>query len=291
AVSRGQRPAVPVRGGGWDQEHLPGADDALEGQGVVEGPGGRRVLQRPAVDAEVVLGSVDQLDEVVLENSTGVAPAAIDLLDLEVTGLDDGGLRHRYQAGQGRQPQGEGRCGDAEAGGALPDGGTDRACAHGGTLLGGGGAGGGRWGEGAGGVGGRGGRAGGGGGGRAGRGRGEARPGRAGRGRTRGWRGRRGGGRGAGGRRVGPGRQGPGGGGRGRGRSREAGGSGPGGRGPEAGGSGLGGRGREAGGSGLGGRGPEAGAVAAGEKCTQQSRIDTQRRCALTESTFPTCPG
>src|SRR5699024_9175429 len=135
AVSRGQRPAVPVRGGGWDQEHLPGADDALEGQGVVEGPGGRRVLQRPAVDAEVVLGSVDQLDEVVLENSTGVAPAAIDLLDLEVTGLDDGGLRHRYQAGQGRQPQGEGRCGDAEAGGALPDGGTDRACAHGGTLL------------------------------------------------------------------------------------------------------------------------------------------------------------
>src|SRR5699024_7457153 len=90
---------------------------------------------RPAVDAEVVLGSVDQLDEVVLENGTGVAPAAIDLLDLEVTGLDDGGLRHRCQAGQGRQPQGEGRCGDAEAGGALPDGGTDRACAHGGTLL------------------------------------------------------------------------------------------------------------------------------------------------------------
>src|SRR5690625_1170953 len=59
----------------------------------------------------------------------------LDLLDLEVTGLDDGGLRHRCQAGQGRQPQGEGRCGDAEAGGALPDGGTDRACAHGGTLL------------------------------------------------------------------------------------------------------------------------------------------------------------
>src|SRR5690625_6959910 len=109
--------------------------DALEGQGVVEGPGGRGVLQRPAVDAEVVLGSVDQLDEVVLENGTGVAPADIDLLDLEVTGLDDGGLRHRCQAGQGRQPQGEGRCGDAEAGGALPDGGTDRACAHGGTLL------------------------------------------------------------------------------------------------------------------------------------------------------------
>src|SRR5690625_6960686 len=52
----------------------------------------------------------------------------LDLLDLEVTGLDDGGLRHRCQAGQGRQPQGEGRCGDAEAGGALPDGGTDRAC-------------------------------------------------------------------------------------------------------------------------------------------------------------------
>src|SRR5699024_701012 len=84
----------------------------------------------------------------------GVAPAAIDLLDLEVTGLDDGGLRHRCQAGQGRQPQGEGRCGDAEAGGALPDGGTDRACAHGGTLLevrdargGGGGEGGGGGGE------------------------------------------------------------------------------------------------------------------------------------------------
>src|SRR5690625_5745037 len=109
--------------------------DALEGQGVVEGPGGRGVLQRPAVDAEVVLGSVDQLDEVVLENGTGVAHAAIDLLDLEVTGLDDGGLRHRCQAGRGRQPQGEGRCGDAEAGGALPAGGTDRGWAHGGTLL------------------------------------------------------------------------------------------------------------------------------------------------------------
>src|SRR5699024_9070150 len=89
-----------------------------------------------------------------------------DLLDLEVTGLDDGGLRHRCQAGQGRQPQGEGRCGDAEAGGALPDGGTDRARAHGGTLPGGGGARGGGGGGGGGGgrggggpgVGGRGGR-------------------------------------------------------------------------------------------------------------------------------------
>src|SRR5699024_6620873 len=79
----GARLAVPAAGGELDQEPLPGADDALEGQGVVEGPGGRGVLQRPAVDAEVVLGSVDQLDEVVLENGTGVAPAAIDLLDLE----------------------------------------------------------------------------------------------------------------------------------------------------------------------------------------------------------------
>src|SRR5699024_8570232 len=92
--------------------------------------------------------------------------------DLEVTGLDDGGLRHRYQAGQGRQPQGEGRCGDAEAGGALPDGGTDRACAHGGTLLEVRDARGGWWEEGGAGGGGRGGggggAGGGGGGGRAG---------------------------------------------------------------------------------------------------------------------------
>src|SRR5699024_8619315 len=146
------------------------------------------------VDAAGVLGSVGQLDEVVLENGTGVAPAAIDLLDLEVTGLDDGGLRHRCQAGQGRQPQGEGRCGDAEAGGALPDGGTDRACAHGGARLevrdagvggwgegggrgrdggsGGAGGGGGRPGEGGAAGGGRGGGGGGGGRGAGGRGRG-----------------------------------------------------------------------------------------------------------------------
>src|SRR5699024_10282605 len=222
-----------------DQEHLPGADDALEGQGVVEGPGGRGVLQRPAVDAEVVLGSVDQLDEVVLENGTGVAPAAIDLLDLEVTGLDDGGLRHRCQAGQGRQPQGEGRCGDAEAGGALPDGGTDRAGAHGGTLLEVGEARVGRWGGG----GGRGREAGG-----PGLGSGVGRAG--GRGGEAG--GRTPAGRAGGGRGAGPGT-------RGRGR----------------GGWGRGGRGPEAGGPGLGGGGREAGAVAAGEKCTQQSRIDT----------------
>src|SRR5699024_9208185 len=200
-----------------------------------EGPGGRGVLQRPAVDAEVVLGSVDQLDEVVLENGTGVAPAAIDLLDLEVTGLDDGGLRHRCQAGQGRQPQGEGRCGDAEAGGALPDGGTDRACAHGGTLL-------------------------------------EVRDARVGGWEEGGGRGREAGGPGLGSRVGRPaGRAWEAGGRRPAGRARARRGK----RGGEAGGWGLGGRGPEAGGSGRGGGGREAGAVAAGEKCTQQSRIDT----------------
>src|SRR5699024_1755124 len=185
-VRLGQRLAVPVAGGELDQEHLPGADDALEGQGVVEGPGGRGVLQRPAVDAEVVLGSVDQLDEVVLENGTGVAPAAIDLLDLEVTGLDDGGLRHRCQAGQGRQPQGEG--------GARGGGGRGGGVGEGG---GGGGGGGGRRGAG-------GGRAGAGGEGAGGR---RVGPGRQGSGGRRVGPGRQG----SGGRRVGPGRQGSGG--------------------------------------------------------------------------------
>src|SRR5699024_8535057 len=126
----------------------------------------------------------------------------------------DGGLRHRCQAGQGRQPQGEGRCGDAEAGGALPDGGTDRACAHGGTLLEVRDARVGRWEEGGG------------------RGREAGGPGLGGRGREAGG---GGGGGGAGGGGAGPGGEGWGGGGGGWGRSREAGGSGLGGRGPEAG--------------------------------------------------------
>ena len=99
-----------------DEEGAAGGDGALEGEDArrVEGAGRGGVLEGPAGEVDRLLGGVHELDEVVGEGRAGVAAAAVDLVDLQVAGDDDGGVSGGDEPGQGGDPEGEGSGGGTD---------------------------------------------------------------------------------------------------------------------------------------------------------------------------------
>src|SRR5699024_11820921 len=73
------------------------------------------VCSSDLVDVDIGVGGVDQFDEVVLHGRAGVAATAVDLVDPEVAGGDDGGRGGGGEAGREAQAEREGRDGAADA--------------------------------------------------------------------------------------------------------------------------------------------------------------------------------
>ena len=129
-VCLGQGLAVAVAVGELDEEGAAGGDGAGQREAVVEVARLGGVLQGPAIDRHVGAGGVDQLDEVVLDGGAGVAATAVDLVDLQFAGGDDGGLGDRGEAGREAQAEGEGGDGAADAREARAEAGAMGDAAH-----------------------------------------------------------------------------------------------------------------------------------------------------------------